>query len=155
MDNIQYTIDLIGFHGPIIAAVITLTSLFYQKPFLYAFILFSILNYVINGLLKSSIREPRPSGSIPIHDLDKEDGNKTSFGMPSGHAQLIFFSTTFLYLVKKNTYLLLFELFLCALTLYQRWKYRKHSVQQLLVGSGVGAGFAYGAYSLTHYYLTR
>jgi len=155
MDNIQYSIDVIGFHGPIIAATITIVFLLYQKPFLYAFILFSILNYVINGLLKSSIREPRPSGSIPIHDLDKEDGDKKSFGMPSGHAQLIFFSTTFLYLVKKNTYLLIFELFLCALTLHQRWKYRKHSVQQLLVGSVIGISFAYGTHSLTRYYLTQ
>ena len=73
--------------------------------------------------------------------------------MPSGHAQSSMFSLTYLYLVKQSPSWLLIELFIAILTLYQRWNYRRHTIQQLFVGSVVGIVFAYISFVISKRYL--
>ena len=68
-------------------------------------------------MLKEIIREPRPNDQRFMLFENKED----VYGMPSGHAQSIFYSTTFLYLTTASYYLLIISLFVCALTIYQRY----------------------------------
>lgn len=75
--------------------------------------------------------------------------------MPSGHAQMTFFLTTYLYLVKKSFLLFIFELFLSVLALYQRLKYNRHTVKQLFTGSVLGIIIAYLSVKITNIYLTN
>ena len=150
--NIIDIIDNIGFQGPNITFVITAFFLFNQKMFFFSYLVFYFANTYLNKILKNIFRQPRPSGWKAINEADNDDGRVT-YGMPSGHAQWVTFSTTFLYLVKKDRSLLLLELFICALTIYQRWKYRRHSLDQLAAGSLVGASVAYLCYELTNKYL--
>jgi membrane-associated phospholipid phosphatase len=65
------------------------------------------------------------------------------YGMPSGHAQMSFFMTFFMYLSLKHTNLLYFYLAFSILICYQRVKYDYHSLTQVVVGSILGTGFAY------------
>ena len=68
------------------------------------------------------------------------------YGMPSAHAQSVFMSLTFLYLVKESPAWLLGELFIAGLTVYQRWKYNRHTLEQLGVGALLGSLVAYVGY---------
>ena len=82
-------------------------------------------------------QEPRPEGSDMTIVGEPYQG-ADEYGMPSGHAQSVAFSTTYLYLVTKNVLWLALELCIVALTMIQRWKYKNHSVSQLFVGGLVG-----------------
>ena len=88
--------------------------------------------------------------------MNEEYSGVQQYGMPSYHAQLSFYSIVFLYLVKKSTYVLLIELFIVAATLYQRWFYRRHTIEQLCVGMVVGGIIGYlGFFSTTQYFITN
>jgi membrane-associated phospholipid phosphatase len=116
---------------------------------LIGYLVFFTLNYYLNGTLKNVIKQPRPKESKSINTLDTNHGSH-EYGMPSGHAQWVFFNTTYLYLVKKNIYLLMIDLFISALTLYQRYKYKRHTIEQLVVGSLVGTVAACVSVYLTY-----
>ena len=91
-------------------------------------------------------QEPRPEGSMTIVGEPYQGADE--YGMPSGHAQSVAFSTTYLYLVTKNVMWLALEVCVVAMTLIQRWKYKNHSVAQLCVGSLVGAFWGYYGYHM-------
>jgi membrane-associated phospholipid phosphatase len=149
---ISQALDYIGFQGPVITFGITTVALLNQKPYLLSYLVFFAANTYLNKFLKMAIKQPRPEGSKMISMMDHNDGHH-KYGMPSGHAQWTSFSLTYLYLVKQNVYLLLLETFILALTLYQRWKYNRHSIEQLVVGTIVGSGFACASYYFTREYL--
>lgn len=138
-------IDKIGYYGPLITFIYGSTTLLKQPIYLSGYLVFTFINQIINMVIKDTIREPRP---IPN---DREDYDK--YGMPSGHAQHIFFFLTFTYLVNKSVMVLLFELFLSGLTVYQRWKYKKHTIPQLIIGAFVGSIFAYFSVEIIRIYL--
>jgi membrane-associated phospholipid phosphatase len=118
--------------------------------------LFLLVNKFINTLIKLIIKEPRPNGGKNIMEFeDKFYKGIEKYGMPSGHVQSCFFSLTYLYLVKKSPLILMIELFITSLTFYQRWKYRQHTVEQLIVGSTMGGCFAYLSYYVTKQWLTE
>ena len=58
--------------------------------------------------------------------------------MPSNHAQQIFFSITFLYLLYRNKSLLIIELLISFITIYQAYSYNRHTLEQLFVGAFIG-----------------
>lgn len=144
------TIDIIGWSGPFILMFISITYLWNQK-YMQGYLVFYIISSFINKLLKNIIKEDRPSNGKSI--MNEHYTGKHKYGMPSYHAQLSFYSLTFLYLVNKSVYLMIFELFIAALTLYQRWSYRRHTVEQLAVGMVVGIITAYIGYNITTRYL--
>jgi membrane-associated phospholipid phosphatase len=135
--------DNIGYYGPIINFVIGFVCLIKQPIYLYSYLVFTSINTIINTILKNTIKEPRPNNE------------PESYGMPSLHAQGIFFVTAYLYFVQGSIMVLLFELFISCLTLYQRWKYKKHTLEQLLVGSLLGIIIAYISVTITEKYLTN
>jgi len=141
------SIGSIGFYGPVILAVITCLSLLKQLPYLLLFLIGLFINSQFNSVLKSLIKEPRPS------NVSKYEGAQ-QYGMPSGHAQSVFFSLTFLYLVKTSYWLLLTMLFFAALTLYQRSSSNEHNSKQLLVGSFVGLVSGYAWFKLSKYIIS-
>ena len=151
-------VDTVGQNGPILTLFITSANLLSQKKYLISFLICILINHYLNRILKSTIREPRPGQPKP-NDSEKIMidlvGNIDKYGMPSYHAQSVFFSTTFLYLVQKNPSMLFSELVICIITLYQRFKYKMHDVRQLAVGSFIGISFAFLCFTLTNQYLSK
>jgi len=151
-------VDTIGENGPILTLLVTCANLISQKKYLISFLICFFINHWLNGILKSAIREPRPGQVKPI-ESEKINvdlvGNIDKYGMPSYHAQCVFFSTTFLYLVQKNPSMLFLELVICTITVYQRFKKKRHDMRQLVVGSFIGIGFAILCFTLTNQYLSK
>ena len=146
--------DYVGFQGPIITTMITYFSLLEKPIYAWMFIIGSVLNYLLVLVLKDAIKQPRPSNPIPYIQDDMYKG-AILYGMPSGHAQITFFSITYLYLTNRPFPLIAISFFIGCLTLYQRWKFRRHSVEQLIVGTINGSAFSYGIYWMTTNYLQR
>jgi len=147
-------LDYIGHYGPIIVFIITIYNIFYMKYYFWSFLIFTLINAKLNEIFKLYIREPRPKDQIAFIDNNNLTGAHL-YGMPSGHAQGISFSIIYLYLVKQSNILLFSTLFIGGLTLYQRWKYHRHSVEQLIVGSIIGSFFGYFSYYITKYMITH
>jgi membrane-associated phospholipid phosphatase len=143
MENIYYTI---GFFGPIILFFITISYLLYNKIYnhLVLYILFFIINIKLNNGIKIWWKEERPIGGKSFYGEKYTGANK--YGMPSGHAQSVFYSLVFLYLVSKSMNLMILSLIVSVLTIYQRWIYNRHTLKQLFVGSLIGCVFAYFVY---------
>jgi membrane-associated phospholipid phosphatase len=133
-------IDLIGFYGPLIIGLINCVYLWKRKIFLITYALFFIVNSFINGILKNLIQEPRPTEQIYLNEYDVVPNTAPSkYGMPSGHAQSTGYSITFLYLVAHSPALLIITTFIGSITIYQRFKYRRHTISQLIVGLAIGS----------------
>lgn len=134
-------LDWIGFFGPILLWPVAALALYKNPYVLVGYIIFNIIEIAINKILKNRIREPRPSRPLFFF---KEEGDHykdtESFGMPSGHAQNSAFTVAYLFFALKRpaSPIMIVSYIIYALTLYQRWKYRRHTILQLLVGSVLG-----------------
>ncbi len=142
INQIVKTFDTVGFYGPLIVMGLVIIDLFSQPKYNWVYIFFIVANDVLNRGLKLIFHEPRPEGRIPFSEHESYTG-ASKYGMPSGHAQSIGFSLMYLWLVRTMDSTLILSSFIGALTLYQRWKYRNHSMIQLLVGFLCGSGFAW------------
>ena len=91
------------------------------------------------------IREPRPRNQIYLNKYDVSEANisRHKYGMPSGHAPSTGYSITFLYLVSKSQTLLMITSFIGALTMYQWYVYRRHTIGQLIGGLLIGICIAF------------
>jgi membrane-associated phospholipid phosphatase len=150
MESIVYFLDNIGYYGPIILFFIVCYFLWKRPKYLQLYIICFFLNTFINKCLKLIFREPRPDNPIEFAKFENYK-NEELYGMPSGHAQSAFFSIVYLYNLQESVSVLLATLFIGCVTLYQRWKYRRHTAKQLIVGSSIGALFAWTIYSLEKY----
>jgi len=142
MNTIVTTLDGVGFFGPLIVMGLVIVDLFSQPKYNWVYIFFIVANDILNRGLKLIFREPRPEGRIPFSEHESYTG-ASKYGMPSGHAQSIGFSLMYLWLVRTMDATWILSSFIGALTLYQRWKYRNHSMIQLLVGFLCGCCFAW------------
>ncbi len=139
-------IDHIGFNGPILLFVLSAILLRNKRRTMFIYIVGSIINVLINYFLKMTIKEPRPiEDNIELEWINmrnkREDVDK--YGMPSGHAQMVWFSTVFVFCVLKDyTWLFLF-LLISLNTVFQRFHYNNHTLTQLLIGSIIGMLFGY------------
>ena len=146
MENGLKLVDYIGFFGPFILFCISLWKLSTRVPFLYGYVGLFLGSTLINKLLKILFKQPRPDGRRTI--VDEPYQGADAYGMPSGHAQSVCFSATYLYLTTKDLLWLALELCVVSLTVLQRWKYKNHSIEQLAVGSLVGTFLGYYGYQL-------
>jgi membrane-associated phospholipid phosphatase len=146
-----------GGYAPILLILLSWYVLWDHKNLFFYYNVGLISNSVINLILKGLIQEPRPIFDnkkirlMTAHAKDYFFQNGIPFemyGMPSGHAQMAFFTSVFIYLSLKHTNLsylyLAISLFIC----YQRIKIQYHSISQIIVGAIVGSGFAYIIYQL-------
>lgn len=145
-----------GYNSGIILGIIGIYLLRNMPPYLWTFIIGNGLNLFLVKCLKVFIRQARPPNPIPFPEMETPTTytKEEQFGMPSGHAQIAFFMITYIYLVKKSPSWLVFSLFLGCITLYQRWVYRRHTVEQLVVGCVAGSAFAYILFTGTRKYLS-
>ena len=146
------------------ATSILLGILFRQNIGIY-FGLFIILMDVINRGIKNGLKQlygdheelallgrgARPEGAKhcgSFVDVDS-DGRPSSFGMPSGHAQVAFITGIFwtLYLHNKygldtqNVFSMILLWSICLGIPYSRVYFRCHTVQQVIVGGLLGLLF--------------
>ena len=96
MINIIELFDSIGYTGPILILLINIYTFFYRKPYLYAYLISIFVNSFVNSTLKNIYRIPRQDNQIPFSKYENFDG-VNAYGMPSGHAQSVGFSTIFLF----------------------------------------------------------
>lgn len=151
-----YYIDLVGFYGPLIIGLINAFTLWCRKLYLISYVLFFAVNSFLNGVLKNIIQQSRPQGQIYLNDHDVvPDSAPSKYGMPSGHAQSVGYSITFLYLVVNSPLTLCVSLFIGALTVYQRSKYRRHTISQLFTGLVIGSIIAMVSYEATRTLITQ
>ena len=145
-------VDYIGYYGPVILFATTFYCLLQRTPYLIAFTGGSVINTFTNEVLKNIFREPRPPNQIAF--MDDENLTGTHFyGLPSGHAQASAFALVFLLLANGPQAVLYFMTGIFIITLYQRWKYHRHSIKQLAAGSIFGAAMAWIIHYFTQYAL--
>lgn len=134
--------NAIGANGPIILLFfnILILSSSYTHEYALIYVFFILVDVFVNEVLKGIIKQPRPLGyktnNEVYYNLDYEGVHK--YGMPSGHAQSTTFSITYIALVTKSPLIIIIELCIGCVVLYQRWETRKHSVLQLIAGTIVG-----------------
>ncbi len=148
-----FTIELIGFLGPLLVACIAFYGLWGSHKYLLTYVCFFLVNMIVNKWIKLWVRQPRPTGGKSI--LGELYGGADEYGMPSAHAQSVLYSTIFLYLAKGDIVWLLSGLGIAILTIYQRWSYRRHTIAQLLIGALCGCVVAYIANLTANRWITE
>jgi membrane-associated phospholipid phosphatase len=137
----------VGEYGPYLLIFITIFFLQKKPYFQFYYIVFVFVSTILNTILKQLIQQPRPSIDKKLFSKIMEKNSRYIsffgnpygiFGMPSGHAQAVFFSTTYLWFVNKNRSLTMLCVFISLWTLFQRVIYNHHTVFQVVVGSIVG-----------------
>ncbi len=146
-------VDNVGFFGPMILFGVGIYTLRARRIYLIAYLVFFVLNGIVNRTMKSWIREPRPSNPLFINQYDVDNGAE-KYGMPSGHAQMTAYIIVFLYMTTQSLQLLISTLFMGTLTLYQRWAYNRHTPEQLGVGSVIGSAVGALAFWTVNKYIT-
>ena len=154
MEHLKNVIFILGYNGPIILVVLS-TWLFRHTPttllFYYAG---NVANIFINLILKNLIKEPRPDeDSSKLEWLSSQNKSRfewDKYGMPSGHAQLMFYSVVYVYNSLHNMYWTAIYLIISCNTIVQRLAYKNHTTQQLLVGSIIGSLAGYELYNILH-----
>ena len=139
-------IDYIGLTGPVILFIYSIFLLINKPIFLYFYVGGTIINNIINIVLKFLFKEARPNENKELFALALKNGKDVDihrYGMPSGHMQNIGFSCIFIYLVLDNIYILWFYLLVSILTMFQRYKYNMHTIFQTIIGFMVGLYIGY------------
>lgn len=162
--GIIWYMDLLGFYGFFVIMAVVFAHIHSRVWELTCFVAGIALSVALNKGLKYMIRDPRPTHPIPLRlpswssgshsDANLYQGSET-FGYPSGHAQLAFYALTFFGLVVLHRpsvwswwwYMFVLCFFVACITLFQRWKYRRHTVEQLFAGTVLGVLLGWGAFS--------
>jgi membrane-associated phospholipid phosphatase len=153
-----YILDQLGRHGRQIIGGASLLILYkLGKPLtLGYYALGALICILANMILKILIKQPRPKDDKPDFNFLIQNNKRVSydkFGMPSGHAQFMFFTLVFMaYAMRGYKYywwlMTLFTL-LTINTVSQRIRDYNHTTIQVVVGSIVGIMFGLGAYYVT------
>ena len=147
----------IGQYGPVILIVLSVYLLWNKRNLLFYYIIGAFVNAILNLVLKGIFQQPRPSEDYDKFNLALKNGKRfifkngvpfDVFGMPSGHAQSVLYSTAFIYLALQKTNILYLYLFFSLLTIMQRVVYNHHTVFQVIVGAFVGILIGYLVFSL-------
>lgn len=134
----------IGFFGEIIMIFLVCALIRHEMFYLLFYVVGIVLSSNINFLLKSYFKELRPNNPVKFLDTDNFSKSKTStaYGMPSGHSQAVFFSIAYLWLTLHDTFLLQATSLIGISTVFERWYFHNHTLNQMFVGGIVGSLFA-------------
>ena len=139
----------LGDWGPYILMWISVILLYKTPTYLFLFVLWTILNILLNYLLKGLIRQPRPNDReylTMIEEKYRKILNFGRYGMPSGHTQVAVFSTLFVYLVTRKKWILAAYGIVALVVMFQRVEFGFHTTLQVLAGALVGCLVAVIAY---------
>ena len=161
--------DYIGFYGSFFVVSLVFLRLFLLKKFLHSiiFLLGAFFNFMIDLYFKDLFKDPRPRNPVEMiipcwswlfdgcitNDSSLYKG-AIQYGFPSGHAQSVLYGTSYLFFVewfgRRGFDIWLYLCFLvCGLTVIQRYKYRRHTIQQLIAGSLLGFFVGWFIFMLT------
>jgi membrane-associated phospholipid phosphatase len=138
--TIDAVFDYAGFFAPEIMIAIVTLALWGRTKFLLFYYLFWALDWNwLNAQLKMYFKQSRPAG----YNADNSPTAKYetfqhghSYGMPSGHASIAFYSLTFLLLcVPTFTPYSMAGIAIVAISLFQRFKTKRHTTEQLAAGA--------------------
>lgn len=153
--NIVYFFGFIGIYAPLMLFLSSLYLLWNKHNLFYYYLTGIFLSEILNLVLKGIIKEPRPLEDPKLFNIALKHSTRFKFvngyphdifGMPSGHAQSVFFSTFFIYLALKDIKITIFYFIVALLTMYQRVLFKQHTVLQVFAGAIVGilfSGFIY------------
>ena len=136
----------LGYQGPNILLLLILLMLYYQhytQPYFYlAVVGWQLASHFLNVVIKNTLKAPRPDDS-PNKTLVQPTFKNylivhRQYGMPSGHAQAVCSELIFIALFFRKPWLTTLAFLQTALTLWQRYAYKRHSIKQLAVGSILG-----------------
>jgi membrane-associated phospholipid phosphatase len=130
-------IEFYARYSPVILLVVSTMLLMHKKILCVVFLLGYCLNEWINITLKQLIHEKRPG-------LTERDG----YGMPSGHAQALMYSTLFIHLALRNAWITAAFIVTTIISMSQCILYQYHTINQLIVGGGIGALIAYSIFTV-------
>ena len=143
--------------GPAVLGVLPIYLLWNKRNLFFYYIIGFFISSLVNLVLKGLLQMPRPTEDAGRFNLALTHGRRfvfksglpfDIFGMPSGHAQMVFYSTTFVYLALRNPIILYLHLFVSLLTISQRVAFNYHTPLQVIVGALVGIGMGYLVYCL-------
>lgn len=153
--SIANIINNVGKFGPVLLFMPSVFLLWNKKILLNYYVLGYFSNIVFNMILKGIFKEPRPFENPKLFQLAlkkrMEDGNMSLidmniFGMPSGHAQMVFYSTMYIHFALKNFYITTCYFIISFITMYQRVNTNMHTILQVIAGAIVGIFFSYGVF---------
>jgi membrane-associated phospholipid phosphatase len=166
-------IDFMGNYGPLFMIIMALWVLNAAglQTYVYYFIVGLILNTLLNIILKGIIQQPRPGDMDHPGAFQKRVSNILAtrhglpfnlFGMPSGHAQAVFYVWSFLWAtlimgtglgpakgLNGPGWLIKWSIVLIGIiVLIQRVEWEHHTWLQVTVGCIVGGLIGVGAWKL-------
>jgi membrane-associated phospholipid phosphatase len=154
-DALNNFLHYIGYLGPNLLLITTIILLINKTTLTIIYVLGFSFNIILNFLLKGIIQQPRPSEDKHLFNAMINAGKRIGpdkYGMPSGHAQSVFYSLAFVHFSIKNNYITFLYLLLCLNTMYQRVLFQNHTIEQVIVGAffgiAVGALFYFQATKL-------
>jgi len=148
-------LSFIGNFGPIILFLLSLYFLNKTSNALYYYIIGLLLNLILNIILKLTFKQPRPRDNEDLFKLALNYVNKYNqtlpfdvYGMPSGHAQSVFYSTIFIHLMLQNSKITIIYLLISIITIFQRVEELHHTIFQVIIGSFIGMIVGYFIFHL-------
>lgn len=150
-------IKVIGENGPLILFILSIIIFINKTNLLIYNIVGGIINVIFNLLLKGLFKQPRPNEDRKKFNVIVKNGQRfiykdgipyDIFGMPSTHAQTVFFYTMYCFLALNN-YTYIFFLFISILTLFQRVMDEHHTYLQVIIGALIGSIVGYLFYYLS------
>jgi membrane-associated phospholipid phosphatase len=146
----------IGLWAPVILFILSLFLLYSLPTFFNFFLGGYIINAIFNLILKTLIKQPRPSQDKKLIEIGVVNGHRFSldkYGMPSGHAQTCGFSLTFVALALQNFFVTTVYIIISIITLFQRYLNKNHTIIQLIVGFVLGLIFGYITFLIAQKYV--
>ena len=146
-------VNIFGIWSSAILFTISILRLYKRPYYLGGYLVFFIINEIVNTCLKSLIKENRPKSELENASIFDNNEGADKYGMPSHHTQSLFFSLIYLYCVTNNVWIIMIELFIIGVTIYQRYNTKRHTLEQLAAGSLIGSMIGYISFISTKQYI--
>jgi len=152
MNSLSLIFSNLGGFGPIILYLIGSYLLWNKATTFYYFQVGFVTSAILNLILKGIFKQPRPSEDPKQFNLAIKNGHRfifkngiphDIFGMPSGHSSASLFITVFVFLSLRDYKILFGFLLMSLLIMSQRVIDNHHTFFQVIVGTSVGALYAY------------
>ena len=156
-------VQVIGENGPLILFILSIIIFINKTNLLIYNVVGGILNVFFNLFLKGIFKHPRPNEDMKKFNLMVKNGQRffykdgipyDLFGMPSTHAQTVFFYTMYCFLALNNNTYIIF-LLISIITLFQRVNDEHHSYLQVIIGAIIGSIVGYLFYHLSKTYYKK
>jgi membrane-associated phospholipid phosphatase len=155
-------LSIIGYQGPNTLLLLILfmiaTSKTEKDPLYFCALIvaWQFASHLLNVAIKLVLKAPRPDSHKDPQFPHLKPTLKNfliihrNYGMPSGHAQAVISELTFIAMYFQKPLFTAIAAAQAALTLYQRYTTRRHSLKQLLMGSLLGIAVGVVGYKSRH-----